>query len=109
MIKMRGARLFLQLVFSLSLLFGLTLRDLKERYVSSYLGIMWEFVQPVITVLLMWVVFSVGFKARPVAEVPFIEWLNEILLKEIAAKTISSSQVKIEDLRFFDEYEYRES
>lgn len=60
---------------SLSLLFGLTLRDLKERYVSSYLGIMWEFVQPVITVLLMWVVFSVGFKARPVAEVPFIEWL----------------------------------
>ena len=36
-----------------------------------------------------------------------INELNEKLLKEIAALTISSPQVKIEDLRFFDECEDR--
>lgn len=37
-----------------------------------------------------------------------INKLNEKLLKEIAAATITSSQVKIEDLRFFDECEDKE-
>ena len=36
-----------------------------------------------------------------------INKLNEKLLKEIAAATLSSSQVKIDDLRFFDECEDR--
>ena len=53
----------------------LALRDLKMRFVSSYLGVMWVLVQPVITIIIMWFVFSVGLKVRPVSEVPFILWL----------------------------------
>ncbi len=55
--------------------FLLVARDLKIRYIASYLGIMWAFVQPVVTVLIFWFVFSIGFKVRPMSEVPFIVWL----------------------------------
>ena len=55
--------------------FLLVVRDLKVRYIASYLGIMWAFVQPIVTVLIFWFVFSIGFKVRPVSEVPFILWL----------------------------------
>ena len=60
---------------NIKVMFLLSMRDLKERYVSSYLGIMWAFVQPVVTLAVMWVVFSMGFKAMSVSEVPFILWL----------------------------------
>ena len=35
--------------------------DFKTRYAGSYLGIVWAFIQPVITILVYWFVFSVGF------------------------------------------------
>ena len=38
--------------------------DFKTRYAGSYLGIVWAFIQPVITILVYWFVFSVGFRFR---------------------------------------------
>jgi lipopolysaccharide transport system permease protein/teichoic acid transport system permease protein len=35
----------------------------------------WAFIQPLITVLIFWFVFQVGFKAQPVNNVPFLLWL----------------------------------
>ena len=58
-----------------NLLLELTKRDLKSRYVGSYLGILWAFIQPTITILLFWFVFQVGFKSMPVEGFPFILWL----------------------------------
>jgi len=67
---------FLQdLYHSRSLLWELTKTDLKKRYLGSYLGVIWAFVQPTVTVMVTWVVFSVGFKSKPVEDVPFILWL----------------------------------
>jgi len=57
------------------LLFSLTKNDFKQKYLGSYLGITWAFIQPVITVLIFWFVFQVGFKAQPINDVPFILWL----------------------------------
>lgn len=57
------------------LLWELTRKDLKQRYLGSYLGILWAFIQPVITVLIFWFVFQVGFKSMPVDNFPFILWL----------------------------------
>ena len=37
--------------------------DFKTRYAGSYLGIVWAFIQPVITILVYWFVFSVGFRS----------------------------------------------
>ena len=57
------------------LLWQMTKRDFQQRYLGSYLGILWAFIQPTITVLIFWFVFQVGFKAMPVNDFPFILWL----------------------------------
>lgn len=57
------------------LLWDLTKKDFKQRYLGSYLGILWAFIQPTITVLIFWFVFQVGFKSMPVDNFPFVLWL----------------------------------
>ena len=57
------------------LLWQMTKRDFRQRYVGSYLGILWAFIQPTVTVLVFWFVFQVGFKSQPVDNFPFILWL----------------------------------
>lgn len=57
------------------LLWDLTKKDFKQRYLGSYLGILWAFIQPSITVLIFWFVFQVGFKSMPVDNFPFVLWL----------------------------------
>lgn len=57
------------------LIVELTKKDLRQRYLGSYLGILWAFIQPTITVLIFWFVFQVGFKSVPVDNFPFVLWL----------------------------------
>lgn len=57
------------------LIWELTKKDFRQRYLGSYLGILWAFIQPMVTVMIFWFVFQVGFKARPVENFPFILWL----------------------------------
>lgn len=57
------------------LLWQMTKRDFRQRYLGSYLGILWAFIQPAVTVLIFWFVFQVGFKSMPVNNFPFILWL----------------------------------
>lgn len=61
----RTAHLFIELV----------LRDFKAGFLGSYLSVAWAFLQPGITVLLLWFVFEVGFRAGPQNDRPFILWL----------------------------------
>jgi len=58
-----------------ALLWQMTKRDFHQRYVGSYLGILWAFIQPFVTILVFWFVFQVGFKSQPVDNFPFILWL----------------------------------
>lgn len=58
-----------------SLIMNLSKNDFKTKYAGSYLGIFWAFVQPVITVLIYWFVFEVGFRSAPVENFPFVLWL----------------------------------
>lgn len=57
------------------LVLQLTARDFNSRYLGSYLGLLWAFIQPVVTILIFWFVFEIGFKSTPVDDVPFILWL----------------------------------
>lgn len=57
------------------MIWDLTKKDFKQRYLGSYLGILWAFIQPTITVIIFWFVFQVGFKSKPVGNFPFILWL----------------------------------
>jgi lipopolysaccharide transport system permease protein/teichoic acid transport system permease protein len=62
--------------YNRQLLWDLTKRDLRERYIGSYLGILWAFIQPMITICIFWFVFQVGFKTGPTATgTPYILWL----------------------------------
>ncbi|MBQ3727067.1 MAG: ABC transporter permease [Selenomonadaceae bacterium] len=63
------------LIINRKLLWQMTKRDFRQRYLGSYLGILWAFIQPTITVFIFWFVFQVGFKAVPVNNFPFILWL----------------------------------
>ena len=63
------------IVANRKLLWQMTKRDFRQRYLGSYLGILWAFIQPTVTVLIFWFVFQVGFKAMPVNDFPFILWL----------------------------------
>lgn len=58
------------------LVMKLAINDFKVRYVGSYLGIIWAFIQPLITILIYWFVFQVGFRSgdRPDG-IPYIIWL----------------------------------
>ena len=58
-----------------NLIWQLTKRDFKSRYLGSYLGLIWAFIHPMVTILVLWFVFDVGFKSKPVNDCPFILWL----------------------------------
>lgn len=63
------------------LIWKLAANDFKKRYAGSYLGKIWAFVQPVITVFMYWIVFDKVFqtKAQMVAsgvEVPYVLYLT---------------------------------
>lgn len=57
------------------LILSLAKNDFKTKYAGSYLGIVWAFVQPVVTILVYWFVFSVGLKAGNVSDYPFVLYL----------------------------------
>ncbi|MDO4805595.1 MAG: ABC transporter permease [Lachnospiraceae bacterium] len=57
------------------LIFKLASNDFKTKYAGSYLGIIWAFIQPIVTVLVYWFVFSVGFRSGRVSDVPFVVYL----------------------------------
>jgi len=58
-----------------NLILQLAKNDFKVKYLGSYLGMFWAFVNPVILILIYWFVFQIGFRSMPVGDVPFILWL----------------------------------
>lgn len=46
------------------LIWKLAKNDFKTRYAGSYMGIVWAFIQPVVTILVYWIVFEFGFNAK---------------------------------------------
>jgi len=53
----------------------LSKRDFKNMYVGASLGVIWTFIQPLAMTLILWVVFSLGFKSQPLDNVPFVIYL----------------------------------
>lgn len=51
------------------------LDDFKVKYAGSILGAAWAFLQPIVTIILYWFIFQLGFKSQPVKDFPFILWL----------------------------------
>lgn len=56
------------------LLKKLVKNDLKSRYSGSVFGIVWAFIQPLVTIVVFWYVFQIGFRNPPVDNIEFILW-----------------------------------
>lgn len=52
----------------------LTWQDLRNRYVGATLGLIWSFIQPLVMTMILWFVFAIAFRAKPIHGVPFIAW-----------------------------------
>lgn len=65
-----------EILRSKEIIMRLAINDFKVKYIGSYLGVFWGFIQPLITILIYWFVFEVGFRSgtRPDGT-PFIVWL----------------------------------
>lgn len=61
---------------SRKLILDLANKDFKSRYAASNLGIIWAFIQPIVTVTIYILVFQVGFKQGVDMEIPFALWLT---------------------------------
>lgn len=76
----RYVDLFKDLVQNRKLIMNLAKSDFKTRFAGSFFGIVWAFVQPIVTVLVYWFVFEKGLKAggqltAAGIQVPFVLWL----------------------------------
>lgn len=59
-----------------ALIIDLSKADFKKRFVGSYFGLAWMFVQPVVTVFIYFAIFQLGFKSTPpVPGTPYVLWL----------------------------------
>lgn len=56
--------------------FRLVGNDLKSRYSGSAFGIVWAYIQPLVTILVFWYVYQIGFRNAPVNNVEFILWFS---------------------------------
>ena len=71
----------IELYHNRGMIWKLSKNDFKTRYAGSYLGIFWAFVQPIVTILVYWLVFDKGLNVgstlvRTGIEVPFVLWLT---------------------------------
>jgi lipopolysaccharide transport system permease protein len=65
-----------QVFLKLVVLLEMARHDFRARFLGSYLGILWAFIHPIITIAVLLIIFGLGFKSAPVGEVPFALWLT---------------------------------
>lgn len=57
------------------LIFDLARNDFRTKYAGSYMGFVWGYIQPIVTIIVYWFVFQVGLKVMPADEnIPFAIW-----------------------------------
>jgi len=68
---------FLQLLHGQrQLIISMARREMASDYIGSFLGAVWTFIRPLVMIAVFWFVFSIGFKAKPMNDVPFVVWLT---------------------------------
>ncbi len=61
---------------SRKMIYKLARNDFRKKFAGSYLGVVWAFIQPVVTIMVYWFVFQVGFRANQGSlPVPFLLYL----------------------------------
>lgn len=63
------------LIKNRKMVWELSKKDMKSKYLGSFLGIVWAFIHPIVMILVYWTVFQLGFKSMPIGDIPFVLWL----------------------------------
>ena len=75
----RSGNIITEIIENRQLIKSLAKNDFKTKFAGSYLGTIWAFVQPVVTVLIYWFVFdkAIGMRAsiRGELPLPYVLWL----------------------------------
>ncbi len=67
---------FLQDIYkNRTLLITLSHNDFKEQFLGSYLGLVWAVLRPALFMLIVWFIFSIGFKGDGQSDTPFVLYL----------------------------------
>lgn len=85
------------------LIFDFSRRDFQKRYTRSFLGVLWAFINPVVMLLILWFLFTVGFKTTRVGNLglPFFVWLTTAILPwNYFSEAVSSSTTVIKEYSF---------
>ncbi|MBQ4122792.1 ABC transporter permease, partial [bacterium] len=56
------------------LLTQLAYKDFVRRFSGTYFGVLWSIIQPLLTIIVYYLVFQYGFRSGDVGEIPFIFW-----------------------------------
>lgn len=68
---------FIRLIFEQKeIIVSMAKREVATQYAGSVLGFIWTFIHPLIMIFVFWMVFSVGFRVKPMNDVPFVVWLT---------------------------------
>lgn len=76
MVILQRAKFFLLDILAKRLvLLELAKRDFQQQFVGSYLGVVWAFLQPLLFLLVLYLIFSYGFRAGQASDMPFSVYL----------------------------------
>jgi len=64
-----------EIYFKKSIIYELTKRDFQAQYKGSYLGFFWTYIQPLLFILIIWGVLSLGFRLQNIENAPHSFWL----------------------------------
>ncbi len=72
-------------------------RDFKNKYLASYIGLSWAFIQPVMSILVIWFAMTYGLKIKTDENaIPFVPWFICGMIPWLfISETISSSSISL--------------
>ncbi|WP_226581163.1 ABC transporter permease [Halobacillus litoralis] len=69
-------RIFKEQIVNFPLIFRLAMYDIKGQYQMHYLGILWQFINPLIQISVYWFIFGLGLRqGSTTGDIPFIVYL----------------------------------
>lgn len=67
-------------------------RDIAQNQIGSFLGFFWTFINPIVLICILWLVFSVGFKTPTASGAPFVVWLTTgLIIWNAFAETVNGA------------------
>ncbi|WP_420267259.1 ABC transporter permease [Candidatus Magnetominusculus dajiuhuensis] len=65
--------LFLKMLYQYrAVIATMALQEIKNKYIGTMGGVVWSIINPLLTIFVYWLVFSIGLKVRPIEDAPFI-------------------------------------